>query len=307
MGTATSSTRRTVRAVTDVGGIEPELDDTLSALNEAASLYAAVTVPSTRAGRVQKGGSSGPQGGAGSQPPAPQRDGADDEDESGRAQVSTQDESQKPVITGSDSASEDRPRPERPGAAISSGDDLTEVSETSTAAGDGVSFTRGHPFSFEGAGLSIKGVPAVVTDGVRDALRQARASILTSRGWTVTPSWPCRCSDSVSHSWRGCSTVWVSWRHRAVKAVTSWRAVTTGSRAVTGPWTGSSSSCPTWSLTDWQCSRTPRAPHQATFGSPSRWSSRLERGCVTRPTVNGRPTGCAVADPVLSTTTDTDV
>lgn len=161
--------------MTDVGGIEPELDDTLSALNEAASLYAAVTVPSTRAGRVQKGGSSGPQGGAGSQPPAPQRDGADDEDESGRAQVSTQDESQKPVITGSDSASEDRPRPERPETATFSGDDLTEVSETSTAAGDRVSFTRGHPFSFEGAGLSIKGVPAVVTDGVRDVLRQAGA------------------------------------------------------------------------------------------------------------------------------------
>lgn len=154
--------------MTDVGGIEPELDDTFSALNEAASLYAAVTVPSIRNGRMQKGG-------AGSQPPAPQRDGADDEDEGGRTQVLPQGEPEglTATTTGSDSPLEDEPRP---AAATPPGGDPADTGETSTVGnGDEVVFTRGRPFSFEGAGLSIKGVPAVVTDGVRDALRQAGA------------------------------------------------------------------------------------------------------------------------------------
>lgn len=158
--------------MTDVGGIEPELDDTLSALNEAASLYAAVTIPSIRNGRMQKGG-------AGSQPPAPQRDGADDEDEAGRTQVLPQGEPEGLTDTttspdsGSDRALEDEPQP---AAATPPDDDSADTGETDTiGTGDEVVFTRGHPFSFEGAGLSIKGVPAVVTDGVRDALRQAGA------------------------------------------------------------------------------------------------------------------------------------
>ena len=154
--------------MTDVGGIEPELDDTLSALNEAASLYAAVTVPSIRNGRVQKGG-------AGSQPPAPQRDGADDEDEGGRTKVLPQGEPEglTATTTGSDSPLGDEPRP---AAATPPGDDPADTGETGTVGnGDEVVFTRGRPFSFEGAGLSIKGVPAVVTDGVRDVLRQAGA------------------------------------------------------------------------------------------------------------------------------------
>lgn len=158
--------------MTDVGGIELELDDTLSALNEAASLYAAVTIPSTRNRRVQKGG-------AGSQPPAPQRDVADDEDEGGRTQVLPQGEPEGLTAattgsdSGSDSALEDEPRP---AATTPPGDDPADTGETGTVGdGDEVVFTRGRPFSFEGAGLSIKGVPAVVTDGVRDVLKQAGA------------------------------------------------------------------------------------------------------------------------------------